>query len=245
MIADFLIPSWLTRWRIGATPRNSIEQSLTELLALSAHDAWSSLVSRRLPRPRRPDRRRRLQPLPDRRARAVAARGGTSLSEFRRRARSRPTRVRISAINGAGRLRHRLSAARLGSATARRSATTTSRCVPPGAIPNARDAAGLAGSDAAYRQQGMAPAIAALSIQSSTLPPLRAAPQSYAPPSYPTAQSGQPQSAAQIGQPLSLRPPGVAASRKTTKTSAFRAARRILITAAPQRSYGTAVRPPP
>jgi hypothetical protein len=41
-------------------PPNIVEQSLRELLALSAHDAWSSLVSRQLRRPRRSDRRRRL-----------------------------------------------------------------------------------------------------------------------------------------------------------------------------------------
>ena len=93
--------------------RIMIEQSLTEFLALSGHDAWSSLVSRQLPRPRRSDRACRLQPLHARRTGVVAARGGSHLSKFRRRQRNADARADLG-NQRARRMRNGLSAPRLG-----------------------------------------------------------------------------------------------------------------------------------
>ena len=151
-----------------------VEQSLTEFLALSAHDARSSLVSRQLPRPRRSGRRRRLQPLHAGRARAVAARGGTDVPEFRRGQRYRGTRAHRR-DRRTGRLRHRLSAARLG-AGRKRAAVLRRRAGAAGLDPQFihaadRDAAELARR--AARRSNRAP-----------LPPV----QTGAPHSYPAAK---------------------------------------------------------
>src|ERR1700733_3885328 len=100
-------------FRIMLWMENIVEQSLRELLALSAHDARSSLVSRRLPRPRRFDRRRRLQPLHARRARALARRGGIVVPELRRRERIGGAGTHLS-DRRSGCVRHHLSLARIG-----------------------------------------------------------------------------------------------------------------------------------
>jgi hypothetical protein len=170
-----------------------------------------------------------------------------------------PTRVRISAIDGAGAcgITYPLRVSSLGGSPALGYDDESPR--PPGAIPNGAMPQTWPGQNSGYGQQGYGQAGSAPStpvarpsaIQSNALPPppqngppynpyqqqpyqqspypQTAAPrsyptqaypqQSYPPSSYPARQpspsppyssaSAPPQSTAQIGQPLSLRPPGV------------------------------------
>ena len=82
--------------RLHTRKHEIIEQSLTEILALSAHVAWRSVIFVWLPRRCRVDRGRRLQPqLLRRRTRGLATRRGGRLRKLRRRERRPGTGAHI------------------------------------------------------------------------------------------------------------------------------------------------------
>ena len=190
-----------------------VEQSLTEFLALSAHDAWSSLVSRQLPRPRRF-------------LLAVAGCSHYMLAErepWRHEAEltclnsgavnnNTAGRVRIAAIEGPGAcgIDYPLRVSALGESGP---LSYDDEPVPPGSIPNSSTPR----TAMPQNWPGASPA-----IQSNPLPPVQAwgdpypllqsypATQVYPPPqSYPA-----PQPAAQIGCPPSAQAAGNARRRR-------------------------------
>ena len=121
-----------------------VEESLTGLPAFSAHVAWRPLVALQLDRDRGTRRTRRVRPLLVRRARSVAARGGSSLHQFRCREGDAGTRAHLRDQRPRD-LRRRFSAAGVGArrqraARIRRRAVAAARQHSRG-----RDATALAG----------------------------------------------------------------------------------------------------
>jgi hypothetical protein len=114
-------------------------------------------------------------------------------------------RVRIAAIEGPGAcgIDYPLRVSALGESG---TLSYDDEPVPPGSIPNSS----MPRTAMPQNWPGASPA-----IQSSALPPVQGAPQSYPPQGYPTTQVypppqsyPAPQPAAQIGEPLLLEPPG-------------------------------------
>ena len=114
-------------------PAGNVERALTDFLALSANDARSSLVVRRLPRS---SSARGLRAELVRRTRAVAARGGSAVYQIGRRE-GEPGRRHSQSDRRARRVRRRLSAqgggARREPNARLRGRTSSARCGPQGA----------------------------------------------------------------------------------------------------------------